>query len=105
MTARIGRSKARLAAIIAGTAVAGAAVLAGASLASADPIVTPNNGTVTTHAPDFTPGPGDTVTLIGPTYPDHVPAQRISPAHPFLPGTGSSTGSSAGFDTGSSASA
>ncbi|QIS19750.1 hypothetical protein [Nocardia terpenica] len=102
MAGRFGRHRARIAAVMVGTGLAGAAVVGAAGLANAAP---PASAPMVTHGPNFQPGPGDTVTIVGPEYPDHVPAQPrdrvvispaqpqdgvvIAPARPALPATGS----------------
>ncbi|MEG8181010.1 hypothetical protein GZH49_21065 [Nocardia terpenica] len=84
MAGRFGRRRARIAAAVVGTGLAGAAVVGAAGLANAAPT---ESAPLVTQGPNFQPGPGDTVTMVGPQYPDHVPAQPrdrvvISPAQP-----------------------
>lgn len=109
MAERFGRRRARIAAVVVGTGLAGAAVVGAAGLANAAPT---DSAPMVTQGPNFQPAPGDTVTIVGPEYPDHVPAQPrdrvvispaqpqdgvviapVVPARPALPATGSFGGS------------
>lgn len=84
MKSRIGRGKARIAAVLAGTAAAGTLALGGAGLASAEqPATMPTTQEASTlmQAPEYTPKPGETVRILGPDVPHHEhahPAQQQS---------------------------
>lgn len=80
MSERTGRFRSRVAALVIGGALGCSTILGAASLAhaTAPAVPSPQPASASVTAPDFHPGAGDGVTLIGPTYPDREPAHPSS---------------------------